>query len=123
MAFHLAASIAGGGVRLLGQGLGTAFLGQGHHPALPGLFAQKFAQAAGKTTVGAVARALPPHLRIEPPKKFGEIGWIIDGMLLNHDTYGYQPILSLMYENGLIYLLAKRLGQQRHLRIVEIGGG
>jgi len=70
-----------------------------------------------------VSRALPAELRIDPPRKFGEIGWGIDGSLMNHDVYGYQQIVCLMYENGLIDLLTARLARQGYLKIVEVGGG
>ena len=71
----------------------------------------------------AIANALPSELRVIPPKKFGEIGWLYDDMVVNDDVYGYQQILSLMYENGLIEILTDRLTKNGYLKIVEIGGG
>ncbi|NQV55746.1 MAG: putative sugar O-methyltransferase [Rhodospirillales bacterium] len=71
----------------------------------------------------AVSNALPEELRVSPPKKFGEIGWLIDGVIVNDDTYAYQERLCLMYENGLIDHLNERMGQAGAIRIIEIGGG
>lgn len=71
----------------------------------------------------SVAYALPEELRVSPPRKFGEIGWLFRGAILNHDAYDYQSVLSLMYENGLIEILNDRLAKNGCLKIVEIGGG
>lgn len=71
----------------------------------------------------SLAYALPPELRIVPPRKFGEIGWMYDNVIINDDAYGYQQLFSLMYENGLIEMLMDRLKENGCLRIVEIGGG
>ena len=69
------------------------------------------------------ANALPDNLRVRPPKKFGEIGWLYKNQIVNEDVYGYQHILALMHENGLIELLMERLTKKGHLKIIEIGGG
>lgn len=71
----------------------------------------------------SVAGALPERLRARPPRKFGEIGWLIDGAIVTDDTHSYQERLSLMYENSLIDHLDARLAQHVPLRMVEIGGG
>ena len=71
----------------------------------------------------SIANKLPPNLRLRPPKKFGEIGWFFSGQIFNHDLLGYQQIISLMFENGIIELLNERLKKNEILRIVEIGGG
>jgi len=33
------------------------------------------------------ARLVAPQLRYSPPMMLGEIGWLIDGVVVNHDTY------------------------------------
>jgi|TARA_Y100000031_G_scaffold155861_1_gene208031 putative sugar O-methyltransferase len=71
----------------------------------------------------AVAGALPEELRASPPRKFGEIGWLIDGAIVNDDSYAYLERLCLMHENGLIDHLRERRAENGILRIVEIGGG
>jgi len=70
-----------------------------------------------------VSYSLPTELRAVPPRKFGEIGWQVDEAIVNDDTYVYQQIISLMYENGLIDYLQERLSKNSFLQIVEIGGG
>ena len=70
-----------------------------------------------------VSYSLPTELRAVPPRKFGEIGWLVDEAIVNDDTYVYQQIISLMYENGLIDYLRDRLSKNGFLQIVEIGGG
>lgn len=71
----------------------------------------------------SVASALPERLRAQPPRKFGEIGWLIDGTIVNDDTYAYQERLCLMAENALIAHLDERLGEHNPLVVIEIGGG
>jgi hypothetical protein len=34
-------------------------------------------------------KRLPEHLRFGPPLQFGEIGWMVDDVLVNHDTWAY----------------------------------
>ena len=70
-----------------------------------------------------VSSALPNELRITPPQKFGEIGWIWDKKIINDDTYAYLERFCLMEENGLMSYLSKRLTEKEMLTIVEIGGG
>jgi hypothetical protein len=65
-------------------------------------------------------KIIPPALRFSPPVMLGEIGWLIDGIVVNHDTYVYQERLNILYEAGIIDWL-QRLG--RPPRILEIGGG
>ncbi|MBL6864969.1 MAG: hypothetical protein ISQ90_09270 [Rhodospirillales bacterium] len=69
-----------------------------------------------------IADKLPPNLRLRPPKKFGEIGWLVSDEIFNHDLLCYQQIISLMFENGIIELLNERLKNNEIIRIVEIGG-
>ena len=71
----------------------------------------------------SVAGALPERLRVRPPHKFGEIGWLIDGTIVNDDSYAYLERLCLMAENGLIGHLDGRLSEHNPLTVIEIGGG
>lgn len=70
----------------------------------------------------SVANSLPENLRAAPPRKFGELGWLMDGAIVNFDTYSYLERLCLMQENGIFDHL-NELADSRILRIVEIGGG
>ncbi|MEE2760180.1 MAG: putative sugar O-methyltransferase [Pseudomonadota bacterium] len=71
----------------------------------------------------SVANALPERLRISPPRKFGEIGWQIDGTIVNDDTWSYQEIVCLLAENGLIAQIDELISRGKTPLIVEIGGG
>ena len=71
----------------------------------------------------AVAGALPAPLRANPPHKFGEMGWLVDGAIVNYDTYACQERLCLLYENGVIDRLEERASANTPLLVVEIGGG
>ncbi len=71
----------------------------------------------------SVANALPEELRARPPAKFGEIGWLMDGTIVNYDTYSYQERLCLLFENGVINHLRELEHGDEPLLIVEIGGG
>ena len=71
----------------------------------------------------SVANRLPEELRADAPRKFGEIGWLIDGKIVNDDVSSYQSILCLLHENGLISGLREKFSDGRPLHIIEIGGG
>ena len=71
----------------------------------------------------SVANALPEELRLNAPWKFGEMGWLIDGKIVNDDVSGYQQIICLLHENGVLSHLKEMTGDGRTLRVVEIGGG
>jgi hypothetical protein len=45
---------------------------------------------------------LPGYLRIGPPAKFGEVGWSVDGVIVNHDTWAYYERLLLLYRAGIL---------------------
>ena len=70
-----------------------------------------------------VSNALPEPLRITPPRRFGEIGWLWDGKIINSDTVSYLERLCLMEENGVLDWLNKRQRDNGTINIVEIGGG
>lgn len=63
---------------------------------------------------------VPRGLRFSPPATLGEIGWRVDGVVVNHDTYVYQERINILYEAGVLDWL-QRLG--RAPRILEVGGG
>ena len=71
----------------------------------------------------SIANQLPSTLRLSPPKKFAEVGWLFSDQIINHDLLGYQQIIALMYENGVIEQLQERLSKSGVVKIIEIGGG
>jgi hypothetical protein len=56
---------------------------------------------------------MPAELLFRPPRRFGEIGHDVDGVIVNHDTVAYQERLNLLHKAGV---LDRR-------RILEIGAG
>jgi hypothetical protein len=60
---------------------------------------------------------MPQHLIYQPPPMLGEVGWWIDGILLNDDTATYQERMTLLTLSGFF----KRVSHPP--RILEIGGG
>lgn len=71
----------------------------------------------------ALAGALLEGLRAAPPRKFGELGWLMDGTIVNYDTYSYLERLCLMHENGILQHLRELIDAGRQPQILEIGGG
>jgi SAM-dependent methyltransferase len=70
-----------------------------------------------------IARRVPHDYRFSPPRMLGEIGWEIDGVVVNHDTYVCQERLNLLYDSGVFDWLSERLAARGTLRILEIGAG
>lgn len=52
-------------------------------------------------------RHLPELLHITPPRMFGEIGWVVDGKIVNHDTVAYLERLTLLCLSGALWELRR----------------
>ena len=65
---------------------------------------------------------LPEALICRPPPLFGEVGWLVEGSIVNRDTIAYQERLKIMQEFGLIDWLRNKEAQGP-VRVIEIGGG
>jgi putative sugar O-methyltransferase len=61
----------------------------------------------------------PMLARLSPPKEFGETGFVINGVIVNHDTYAYLERVFVMQKMGV---LDRLLGKNRPI-ILEIGSG
>lgn len=70
-----------------------------------------------------ITRHIPKDIIATPPKILGEIGWDVDGSLVNHDTYVYQERLNLLYEAGIIDWLRKKVKASGGVNILEVGAG
>lgn len=74
---------------------------------------------------------LPESLHITPPNAFGEVGWLVNDKIVNHDTNAYLERLVLLAETGKLWELRNRTPEFAALRkrpwqrpcILEIGGG
>jgi putative sugar O-methyltransferase len=85
----------------------------------------EFAAAPDQVTLDWCARLrqeLPEHLRIGPPPRFGEVGWLVDGVIVNQDTAVYWERLAVLYRAGFLNRDANR-GLTSDSRILEIGSG
>ncbi len=66
-----------------------------------------------------LTKGLPEEIICKPPLKLGEIGWMVNGGLVNRDVLGYQERIALLYNSGVI----DKLKEFKNIRIIEIGGG
>ncbi len=73
----------------------------------------------------AAIQYLPEFVIARPPKIMGEVGWNVNGVIVNRDTYVYQERLNLLYEAGIINSLRKKVEKNKgaNLNILEIGSG
>jgi hypothetical protein len=61
----------------------------------------------------------PDLAKLSPPAAFGESGWLIDDVIVNHDTYVYMERVALLSKSGLV----ENLRQRERPVILEIGSG
>jgi hypothetical protein len=62
---------------------------------------------------------IPQCFTVSPPHMLGEVGWWVDGILVNSDTKAYQERMTLLYQCGVL----DYVGRIKRPRILEIGGG
>jgi SAM-dependent methyltransferase len=67
-------------------------------------------------------RELPDYLRIGPPAKLGEVGWLVDDVIVNQDTAAYWERLEVLYRAGMLDRRASS-SLKSGSRILEIGAG
>ena len=65
---------------------------------------------------------LPDYLRISPPARFGEVGWMVDGILVNRDTIAYWERLWVLHRAGFLDR-GSTAALHSGSRVLEIGGG
>jgi hypothetical protein len=70
-----------------------------------------------------ITRGLPVRCLYAPPHRFGEIGELRRGIIVNHDTVAYQERIGLIHDTGLLQWLDEVSARQGGLRVLEIGGG
>ncbi len=71
----------------------------------------------------ALTEHLPYRCIFAPPRRFGEIGHEIRGVIVNHDTVAYQERINLLLEGGIIEWLDRLAAEKGEVKILEIGGG
>lgn len=70
-----------------------------------------------------ITAGLPIRCVYAPPHRFGEVGELRQGIIVNHDTVAYQERIGLIHDTGLLHWLDELAARQGELRILEIGGG
>lgn len=66
---------------------------------------------------------LPRDFVMCPPIMLGEIGHLVDGILVNSDTYTYQESIRTIYQLGLGDFIASKIQERGEINVCEIGGG
>jgi hypothetical protein len=66
---------------------------------------------------------LPYEFIFRPPNMLGEIGHMVNGVLVNNDTNTYQERINLIWESGLGDLIRNRIEENGEVKVLEIGGG
>lgn len=67
-------------------------------------------------------RELPEYLRMGPPAKLGEVGWLVDDVIVNQDTAASWERLEVLYRAGMLDLNARSC-LKAGSSILEIGAG
>ena len=70
-----------------------------------------------------ITAGLPIRCVYMPPYRFGEVGELRQGIIVNHDTAAYQERVGLIHDTGLLRWLDELALRQGELRVLEIGGG
>lgn len=68
-------------------------------------------------------RGVPKWLVVRVPQVLGEIGWELDGAIVNYDVSVYQERLNLLYHSGLIDRLRRKVARTGSANVLEIGAG
>ena len=53
----------------------------------------------------------------------GEIGWDVDGYVVNRDLTAYQDIIAILYQAGVLPWLENRATSGKPVTVLEIGSG
>ncbi len=70
-----------------------------------------------------LANLTPLNLIACPPPICGEIGWDVNGIIVNHDTLVYQERITLLHMLGLFRFLEAHITEKGVARVLEVGGG
>ena len=53
----------------------------------------------------------------------GEIGWDVDGYVVNRDLAAYQDTIAILYQSGVLPWLENRATSGKPVTVLEIGSG
>ena len=66
---------------------------------------------------------LPPEMVFRPPAMLGEVGHLVDGVIVNHDTNAYQERINILHTSGIARRVRAKMESAGEVKICEIGGG
>lgn len=70
-----------------------------------------------------LTKNLPPKYIVKTPPRGGEVGLVIDGVIVNPDTLITQARINCMYNLGILDFIEQRIRRRLHCRILEVGAG
>ncbi|MBV9858666.1 MAG: putative sugar O-methyltransferase [Alphaproteobacteria bacterium] len=71
----------------------------------------------------AMTADIPIDCWFRPPRRFGDIGHDMRGVIVNHDTVVYQERINLIHSSGLFEWLTRLAARNGGFNVLEIGGG
>jgi hypothetical protein len=71
----------------------------------------------------ALTEHLPYRCIFTPPRRFGEIGHDVRGVIINPDTVIYQRLVNFLFDSGVVGWLDDLASANGEVRVLEIGGG
>ena len=66
---------------------------------------------------------IPERYLVKVPRIMGEVGWNLDGHLINLDVIAYQESIFILYRAGVLPWIEKRVASGKSVTILEIGSG
>ena len=66
---------------------------------------------------------LPQDMVFRPPAMLGEVGHLVDGVIVNHDTNAYQERINILHSSGLVRRVREKMASAGEVKICDIGGG
>lgn len=71
----------------------------------------------------ALRRELPAKYVVKVPRMMGEVGWDVDGHVVNWDVAAYQESVAVLERAGVLAWLEKRIAAGETISVLEIGSG
>jgi hypothetical protein len=103
----------------------------GKHPPAPEVvspaeYDAKHRDAPLDISVAAFRKMLariPSKYLVTVPRIMAEIGWDVDGYVVNRDLAAYQDTIAILYQSGVLSWLENRAASGKPVTVLEIGSG